>query len=90
MKIRMNQHYQDSQRHLLPNEEYEVDAALGDMLLKHRKAVLVPDMRHLNVEPQFEQAEEPPHYGAQIDAELRHDENKYPKVKEPRRGRGAK
>jgi len=90
MKILMNQHYQDASKHLLPDTEYEVDAAFGLMLVKQRKAVEVVDVRHLEIEPQFEQAEEPPHYGAQTEPEPRQDENKYQKVKEPRRGRGAK
>jgi hypothetical protein len=86
----MNQHYQDARMHLFPDTEYEVDAVLGLMLVKQRKAAAVADVRHLNVEPQFEQAEEPPHYGAQAEPEPRQDETKYPKVKEPRRGRGVK
>ena len=76
--------------HLFPDTEYEVDDQLAMLLIQHRKAIAIADVRHLNIEPQFEQAEEPPHYGAQAEPEPRQDENKYQKVKEPRRGRGAK
>lgn len=63
MKVRMSEHYQDSTCHLYPDKEYEVDGSLGEFLLKHRKAVKVepaPTFKHLDVEPQFEQAEPPP------------------------------
>lgn len=45
---------------LEPGQAYEVDDSLGAFLLKSRKAEAQPDYRHLDVEPQFEQAEEPP------------------------------
>lgn len=63
MKVFMQEHYQDAKVHLYPDKEYEVDSVLGEWLLKHRKAVKVEpvlEARHLSVEPQFEQAEEPP------------------------------
>jgi hypothetical protein len=94
MKIKMLEHYQESGLHLQPDQVCEVDAKLGAWLVKYRKAVEIkPEplkAHYLDVEPQFEQAEEPPHYGAQAEPEPRHDEIKHQKVKEPRRGRGAK
>ena len=75
MIVKMREHYQDALVHFAPGQEVEVDEKLGKWLVDNRKAL--PVVKHLEVEPQFEQAEEPPQY-------------KNPKVKEPRRGRGAK
>lgn len=88
MIVKMKQHFQDARMHLEPNKDYEVDAVLGNWLVDNKKAVIV--VKHLDVEPQFEQAEEPPHYGAQAEAEPRQDENKYQEFKKPQRGRGGK
>ena len=63
MKVKLLEHYQDAKQHLYPDKEYDVDATLGEWLLKNRKAVAVvdaPTFKHLEVEPQFEQAEEMP------------------------------
>ena len=66
MKVKMTEHYQDARTSLAPGNEYDVDAALGAWLVAHRKAIKLevvaaaPMPRHLDVEPQFEQAEEPP------------------------------
>lgn len=63
MKVKMIEHYQDAQQHLAPEQVVEVDDALGAWLLEHRKAQQVDEpkpVRHLENEPQFEQAEEPP------------------------------
>ena len=88
MIVKMKEHYQDARVHFAPDQEVEVDDNLGRWLVENRKAL--PVVKHLEVEPQFEQAEEPPHYGGQEKAEPRRDETKHQKVKEPRRGRGAK
>jgi hypothetical protein len=94
MKIKLLEHFQDSSVHFSPGQEVEVDDALGAYLLEHRKAVKVePQTRqakHLDVEPQFEQAEEPQHYGGQAEAELRNDDKKSQTVEKPRRGRRSK
>lgn len=60
MKIKMREHYQDANIHLAPGQVAEVGNVLGQWLLDNRKAEAVVDARHLDVEPQFEQAEEPP------------------------------
>lgn len=60
MKVKLLEHYQDSKQHLYPDKEYDVERVLGEWLIKNRKAVEISDVRHLNIEPQFEQAEEPP------------------------------
>jgi hypothetical protein len=73
----MTVHYQDAQQHLYPEQEYDVDKTLADELLKHGKAVLVESkesVKRLDSEPQFEQAETPPHYGGQKEPELRKDD----------------
>ncbi len=87
MIVKMKEYYQDAKHSLIKDAECEVDAKLGEWLIANRKAVIV--VKHLEVEPQFEQAEEPPHYGAQAEPELRQDENKYPEFRKPRRGRGG-
>jgi hypothetical protein len=81
MKVKMIEHYQDRDVTLFPDQEADVSAALGAWLIEHRKAQAVIDARHLNVEPQFEQAEEPPHYGGQKEPELRHDDKKSTRLK---------
>lgn len=63
MKVKMIEHYQDAQQHLAPDQVVEVGDELGAWLLEHRKAQAVEEVkraRHLDVEPQFEQAEQPP------------------------------
>lgn len=60
MKIKMLEHYQDKNIHLALGQEVEVEANLGAWLVEYNKAVALPDARHLDAEPQFEQAEEPP------------------------------
>jgi hypothetical protein len=78
MKVKMKEFYRDSQ-HAFPPEQV-VDETMADdellaWLVEHNKAVEVNESpRHLNVEPQFEQAEEPPHYGAQAEPQLKDDE----------------
>lgn len=76
MKVKMREHYQDAQRHFAPGQVVGVDDVLGRWLVDNRKAEAVQDeARHLDVEPQFEQAEEPPQ----------------PKTfRNPKRARGAK
>jgi hypothetical protein len=39
MKVKLLEHYQDAQVHYLPEQEVDVDAALGAWLVEHRKAV---------------------------------------------------
>ena len=93
MKVKLLEHYQDSNIHLYPEQVAEVDDALGAFLLQHNKAEAIhekKEARHLDVEPQFEQAEEPPHYGAQAEPELRDDEAKSKRLKGRNRSRGAK
>lgn len=61
--MKMKEHYQDAQVHYQPKQVVDVGAALGAWLIEHRKAEPVEEVRearHLDVEPQFEQAEEPP------------------------------
>ena len=58
VKMKPKQHYQDAQVHLEPEKEYEVGVALGQWLIDNKKAVII--IKHLDVEPQFEQAEIPP------------------------------
>lgn len=79
MKVKMLEYYQDAQVIFEPGQVVDVGIELGSYLLKHRKAEVaeVVEARHLDVEPQFEQAEEPPHYGAQAEPEPRQDEKKY-------------
>lgn len=64
MIVLMKEHYQDASMHLYPEQQYEVGSVLGEWLVKNKKAVKIespaPSDRHLNVEPQFEQAETPP------------------------------
>jgi hypothetical protein len=63
MKVKMIEHYQDARQHLAPEQVVEVDDELGAWLVEHRKAQAVGEVkqaRHLDLEPQFEQAEEPP------------------------------
>lgn len=60
MKIKMREHFREANIHFAPEQVIEVDDALGAWLVEHRKAVRVEEARHLDVEPQFEQAEEPP------------------------------
>lgn len=75
MKVKMREHYQDARQHLAPGQVVSVDEVLGRWLLDNRKAEAVQnEARHLDVEPQFEQAEEPPK----------------PQVRNPKRARGAK
>ena len=88
MIVRLLEYYQDAQNHFAPEQEVEVDEVLGAYLVVHKKAVQV--VKHLEIEPQFEQAEEPPHYGGQVEQELRQDENKYQEFKKPQRGRGGR
>lgn len=58
----MLEYYQDAQVYFEQGQVVDVGIELGSYLLKHRKAevVDVAQPRHLDVEPQFEQAEEPP------------------------------
>ena len=58
----MLEHYNDRTNHFSEGQVVEVDKNLADFLLNHRKAVEVTqkEARHLDVEPQFEQAEAPP------------------------------
>lgn len=63
MKVKMTEHYQDAKVHYHPEQVVEVDKALGSWLVEHRKAVELAEpkpVKHIEVEPQFEQAEEPP------------------------------
>jgi len=63
MKVKLKEHYQDAHVHYQPGQVVDVADTLGAWLLEHRKAEAVPTpaaVRHLDVEPQFEQAEEPP------------------------------
>lgn len=72
MKIKMSEYFQGRGVSALllprrnrvsvlePGQEYEVDDSLAEFLLKARKAEVAQDFRHLDVEPQFEQAEVPP------------------------------
>ena len=74
MKVTMREYYQDARMVLEPGKVYDVDSQLGAWLVRHYKATEViteknflepvtldtQDARHLDVEPQFEQAEEPP------------------------------
>lgn len=59
MIVVMKEHYQDAKLHLYPEKQYEVDAVLGEWLIKHRKAVKIETPKYLEVEPQFEQPEPP-------------------------------
>ena len=98
MKVKLKVFYNDTKGHnFTPNQEVEVDAVLGAWLVKANKAVEVSPAKSVNdLEPQFENAEEPPHYGAQKEPEPRKDDEKHDvmtsqPVKKPRRGkRGAK
>lgn len=63
MKIQMFEYYQDASINLHPDQIAEVNDELAAWLIEHRKAKAVQEAkpaRHLDVEPQFEQAEEPP------------------------------
>jgi hypothetical protein len=67
MKVTMREYYQDARQVLQLGSVYEVSDELGAWLVEHRKAEAVqpevnavPEARHLDVEPQFEAAEEPP------------------------------
>ena len=65
MKVLLKQHYQDARCHLYPDKQYEVADDLGAFLVKNRMAEKIEEQpiiieKHLEVEPQFEQAEEPP------------------------------
>jgi hypothetical protein len=67
MKVKMYEHYQEAGLHLHPDQEVEVDPKLGAFLVRYRKAVEIkpepkvePVAHYLDVEPQFEEAEEPP------------------------------
>lgn len=60
MKLKMLEHFQGTDLPtLMEGKEYDVDQALADYLLAHKKAVAV---------------KEPVHYGAQKEPELRHDD----------------
>lgn len=54
-------------------QEVELDSSAADAVVAEGVAEYVTGSR-FDVEPQFEQAEEPPHYGAQAEPELRHDD----------------
>lgn len=62
MIVKMKLHYQDAHVHYSPNQEVEVGTTLGNWLIANKMAVAVEQVvaKYLNVEPQFEQAEEPP------------------------------
>lgn len=90
MKVLMKEFYKDKSVTLAKGQTVEVSAELGAWLLQHRKAEQVHDTRHLDVEPQFEQAKTPPHYGAQSEPQPRDDESIYQNVKKPRKGRRDK
>ena len=66
MKVKLFEYYNDARHSFTPGQEVDVSHELGAWLVEHRKAVKLeviapePDYRHLNVEPQFEQAEVPP------------------------------
>lgn len=62
MKITMLEYYRDAQNYFEPLQVVDVDASLGEWLVEHHKAVevIAAPASRLDVEPQFEQAEEPP------------------------------
>jgi elongation factor P hydroxylase len=66
MKVKLTEHYNDARYAFAPGQEVDVSHELGTWLVEHRKAVKLevaapaPEYRHLDVEPQFEQAEVPP------------------------------
>lgn len=63
MQVKMKVFYNDKSNHFRPEQVVEVGQELGEYLVMHRKAVeIVKEPRRLNVEPQFEQAEEPPKF----------------------------
>ena len=81
MKVKMLVFFNDTKGHNFePKQVVEVAAELGKWLIESRKAVEVPApaSRH-NVEPQFENVEEPPK-----------PEKVIPPVKRRKSGRGAK
>jgi hypothetical protein len=72
MKLKMLETYQavDLPSPLLEGTEVDVPVKLGVWLLEHRKAQPVS-------------AETPPHYGAQAEAQLRHDDELYAQMTKP-------
>ena len=81
MKVKMNVFFNDTKGHNFePEQVVEVGAEFGKWLIESRKAeeVSAPASRH-DVEPQFENAEEPPK-----------PETVIPPVKRRKSGRGAK
>lgn len=64
MKVKLLEHYRDAKVHYRPEQVVDVSKDFGEWLLEHHKAQQVQEpvreARHLDVEPQFEQAEEPP------------------------------
>jgi hypothetical protein len=75
MKVKLLEHYNDARYAFAPGQEVDVSHELGTWLVEHRKAVKLEEKtindvefiarpaheaRHLDVEPQFEQAEVPP------------------------------
>ena len=79
MKVKMKVFFNDTKGHNFePEQVVEVGAELGKWLIESRKAAEIPASRH-EVEPQFENVEEPPK-----------PEKVIPPVKRRKSGRGAK
>lgn len=63
MKVQMREWYQDSNKVLQPEQIVEVDEAFGGWLVEHHKAVVIEQAGSIHdVEPQFENANIPPHF----------------------------
>lgn len=61
MKIKLKEHYRDAHVYFAAGQVVDASDTLAKWLLENKKAIpFIEEARHLDVEPQFEQAEEPP------------------------------